>query len=72
MELLWGLKGIVHLSIDPSLKYAELIMNSFIFYFIQSLIGPQTTYLSLMQGGPLPCQLLIDVVKSPKDFRSLV
>lgn len=65
MGLLWELKGIVHLSIDPILKHAELIMNYFIFYFKQPItMHSQNTYLSFMQGF-LSCQLVIDVIKSP-------
>lgn len=53
MELLCGLKGIGHLSVDPRLKHTEFIMNFFLFYSMQSLTGPQTTYLSSMQGDLL-------------------
>lgn len=46
-------------------------MNYFIFYFLQLIIDLQNPYLSLMQGGRLSCQLVVDVVKAPEDLRSL-
>ena len=71
MGLLWGLRGTEHLSINPSLKYAELIRNYFIFYFMRFIIGPQNTYSSLVQGGRLSWQSVVDVVKPPEGWRSL-
>lgn len=66
MGLLGELKGIVHLSIDPSLKHAEWIMNHFVFDFTQPVtMHSQNNYLSLKQGGVLSCRLVMDFIKSP-------